>query len=124
MIGCVMVLRGDAGNVLWLLQTVVAIGGAMGLVTAILAVPCGSTAGLVGRALRAATDHWLGTRWRRPITVIRGFMIVAAGSISSAIFGGIVGYMIGRFFPAYYRARYPAATLLRSTRSMWASDSE
>jgi len=41
------------------------------------------------------------------VSVLRGFAIVIASAIGFAVWGGGVGYALGRFVPSYYRFGIP-----------------
>ena len=37
------------------------------------------------------------------MTVLRGFAITIASGLGFAVFGGLLGFLIGKFIPDYYR---------------------
>jgi hypothetical protein len=106
LIGLVMSLLGDARDPIRVFKAIGDIGGLMILVTVPLTIPCEAASGLVGRILRVGIDHPLMKRWSSPMCVARSFSIIISSGIGFAFAGGLIGYALGRFAPAYYRGVY------------------
>jgi hypothetical protein len=113
LMGALMVLVGDADNPVWVIETMAVLGGMLAFVTALLAIPCGAVSGVVGRGIRIVVHQRLGPRWRSPVSITRGFVVIAASTLSFGLAGGAVGFALGRFTPGYYRALYPDGYLPR-----------
>jgi hypothetical protein len=106
LLGLVIVLPWDFTGAIEVFRTMAEIGGLMILVTVPPAIPCGAASGLVGRVIRVGIDYHLMKRWSPPMSVARAFSVIIASAIGFGFAGGLIGYALGRFAPAYYRGVY------------------
>jgi hypothetical protein len=115
-LACFLIAVGDGWA--WALQTAGVIGVVLGLVSAVLAVPSGLVAGLLGRGF----SLWLfpqgsarqpceslaamSRRFGGIMTIGKALFIVVLSSLLFAVLGGGVGFALGTFVPGFYRDLY------------------